>query len=120
MAETLLVEFGMGSSLRRGDYTQAAERALRDALWHNSINLAELFGFDKADMQITLDVGVQEPDAVDIEVLKSVFPYGSVRVNVTKGGLDVARPLGQEGAGHPTVMANVALRVGFDMERRNG
>ena len=30
MAETLLVEFGMGSSLRRGDYTQAAERAVRN------------------------------------------------------------------------------------------
>ncbi|HBB84750.1 MAG TPA: hypothetical protein DC031_16120, partial [Sulfitobacter sp.] len=41
----LMVEFGMGSSLRRADYTQAAKRAVQDALWHNSINLAELFGF---------------------------------------------------------------------------
>lgn len=120
MAETLLVEFGMGSSLRRGDYTQAAERAVRDALWHNSINLAELFGFDKSEMAITLDVGVQEPDKVDVDVLKAVFPYGKVTVNVTKGGLDVPRPDGQEGAGHPTVMANVALRVAFDMERADG
>ncbi len=120
MAETLLVEFGMGSSLRRGDYTQAAERAVRDALWHNSINLAELFGFEKTDMRITLDVGVQEPDKVDVEALCAVFPYGNVTVNVVKGGLDVQRPVGQEGAGHPTVMANVALRVGFDMERADG
>jgi len=120
MVETLLIEFGMGSSLRRGDYTQAAERAVRDALWHNSINLAELFGFEKTDMQITLDVGVQKPDAVDIDVLKAVFPYGNVTVNVTKGGLDVPRPKGQEGAGHPTVMANVALRVGFNMECTDG
>ncbi|KIN61380.1 fam domain-containing protein [Sulfitobacter noctilucae] len=120
MAETLLVEFGMGSSLRRGDYTQAAERAVRDALWHNSINLAELFGFDKKDMQITLDIGVQEPDQVDVEVLKSVFPYGHVTVRVSKGGLDVPRPMGQEGDGHPTIMANVALSVGFDMERADG
>ncbi len=120
MTETLLVEFGMGSSLRRGDYTQAAERAVRDALWHNSINLAELFGFDKTDMQIRLDVGVQKPEAVDVEVLRAVFPYGNVTVNVTRGGLDVARPVGQEGGGHPTVMANVALSVGFDMERADG
>ena len=49
----LLTEFGMGSSLRRQDYTEAAVRAVRDALWHNSINLAELFGKDKAEMQIT-------------------------------------------------------------------
>jgi len=119
MAETLLVEFGMGSSLRRGDYTQAAERAVRDALWHNSINLAEWFGFDKSDMQITLDVGVQKPDEVNIDTLKAVFPYGNVTVNVTKGGLDVPRPVGQEGDGFPTIMANVALSVGFDMERTN-
>ena len=114
MAETLLVEFGMGTSLRRGDYTQAAERALKDALWHNSINLAELFGFDKADMRITLDVGVQRPDLVDTDVLRAVFPYGQVTVNVVEGGLDVPRP---DGDGHPTVMANVALSVGFEMER---
>ena len=120
MAETLLVEFGMGSSLRRGDYTQAAVRAVRDALWHNSINLAELFGFDKSAMRITLDVGVQKPEAVDIEALRAVFPYGVVTVTVVKGGLDVPRPAGQEGAGHPTVMANVALSVSFDMERADG
>ena len=62
----------MGTSLRRGDYTQAAERAVRDALWHNSINLAELFGFEKTDMQIRLDVGVQQPDKVDVDVLRAV------------------------------------------------
>jgi uncharacterized protein (TIGR02058 family) len=117
MPETLMVEFGMGSSLRRGDYTQAAERAVRDALWHNSINLAELFGFEKEDMIITLDVGVQRPEAVDVEALRAVFPYGQVTVNVMKGGLDVPRPAGQEGSGQPTVMANVALSVGFNMER---
>ncbi len=112
--KTLMVEFGMGSSLRRGDYTQAAERAVRDALWHNSINLAELFGFDKSAMKITLDVGVQQPDAVDVRVLSAVFPYGDVTVNVQRGGLDVPRP---EGDGNPTVMANVALSIAFDMER---
>ena len=118
--QTLLVEFGMGTSLRRGDYTQAAKRAVQDALWHNSINLAELFGFDKTDMQICLDVGVQQPDQVDAQALRAVFPYGNVTVNVAKGGLDVPRPAGQEGAGNPTVMANVALSVSFDMERADG
>ncbi|MBW4960579.1 Lin0512 family protein [Sulfitobacter sp. CW3] len=112
--QSLMVEFGMGSSLRRGDYTQAAERAVRDALWHNSINLAELFGFDKSAMKIRLDVGVQQPDQVDANVLRAVFPYGYVTVNVQCGGLDVPRP---DGDGNPTIMANVALSVSFDMER---
>ena len=117
MADPLLIEFGMGTSLRRGDYTQAAERAVRDALWHNSINLSELFGFDKKDMEITLYVAVQEPERVDVEVLRGVFPYGKVTVDVVKGGLDVPRP---DGDGLPTVMANVALSVGFAMERADG
>lgn len=113
----LLTEFGMGTSLRRGDYTEAACRAARDALWHNSINLAELFGFAKEDMQIHVDVGVQKPEAVDTDKVTAEFPYGQVSVHVTRGGLDIPRP---EGTGNPTVMANVALSVSFAMERSNG
>ena len=116
MAQRLLTEFGMGTSLRRGDYTQAAKRAIEDALWHNSINLAELFGFEKTDMLIHVDIGVQNPDAVDISTLKAVFPYGHPTIVVQTGGLDIPRPAGQEGAGHPTIIANAALSVSFDME----
>ena len=108
----LLTEFGMGTSLRRQDYTQAAKRAVEDALWHNSINLAELLGRDKSEMIITLDVAVQSPDAVDKSVLAEVFPYGQVSINVAKGGLDVPRADG----GLPTVIANVAISVAFEME----
>lgn len=109
-----LVEFGMGTSLRRGDYTQAAVRGVKDALWHNSINLAELFGFDKTDMRITVDIGVQKPDQVDVAEVAAVFPYGQAVVQVHHGGLDIDRP---EGTGNPTIMANVALSVGFEMEK---
>jgi len=108
----LLTEFGMGSSLRRQDYTEAAVRAVRDALWHNSINLAELFGKDKAEMQITVEVGVQDPDAVEASKVAEIFPYGQVEVIARKGGLDVPRTDG----GKPTVIANVALSVALDLE----
>ena len=108
----LLTEFGMGSSLRRQDYTEAAIRAVKDALWHNSINLAELFGRQKEDMQITVDIGVQQPDQVDVAKVAAVFPYGQVTVRPVKGGLDVPRP---EGSGNPTVMANVAISVALDL-----
>lgn len=109
----LLTEFGMGTSLRRQDYTEAATRAVKDALWHNSINLAELFGKDKSEMLITVGVGVAQPELVDSDAVKAVFPYGQVSVNVTRGGLDVPRP---EGDGNPTVMANVAISVALDVE----
>lgn len=112
MAKTrVLVQFGMGSSLRREDYTEAARRALRDALWHNSVNVAELFGFPKEAMLIDAEIGVQDPAAVDPEALKTVFPYGQAAVRVTHGGLDIEKP-----GGGKTVIANAAIIVSFGME----
>lgn len=108
----VLTEFGMGSSLRRQDYTEAARRAIKDALWRNSINMAELFGLPKEAMLIDVEVAVQNPDQVDCEALKSVFPYGQISITASHGGLDVPRP-----DGLPTVMANAAISVSFDMER---
>lgn len=110
MATRLLTEFGMGTSLRHQDYTQAARRALQDALWHNSINLAELYGQPKEAMQITVEIGVQQPDAVDTGALHDIFPYGQIAFSVVKGGLDVPRP-----DGLPTVIANVALSVALEL-----
>jgi uncharacterized protein (TIGR02058 family) len=112
MKKRMLTEMGMGTSLRRQDYTEAAVRAVRDALWHNSINLAELFGRDKAEMLIDLEIGVQQPDRVDTAALAAVFPYGQISVSVVKGGLDVPRLDG----GKPTVIANAAISVSFEME----
>lgn len=112
MAKTrLLVEFGMGSSLRREDYTEAAARAIRDALWHNSVNMAELFGFEKTDMIVDVEIAVQQPDRVDVSTLADDFPYGNISFVVKHGGLDVEKPLGGK-----TVIANVAIAVSFNME----
>ncbi len=108
----VLTEFGMGTSLRRQDYTEAARRGLQDALWHNSINMAELFGFPKEAMLIDVEIGVQQPDLVDTGRLTDIFPYGQVSISVGHGGLDIPRPDGK-----PTVIANVAINVAFEMER---
>ena len=113
MAKTrVLVEFGMGTSLRRADYTQAAARAIKDALWHNSINMAELFGFPKEAVIIDAEIGVQQPDQVDVQELLAIFPYGQPSIAVNHGGLDVEKPGGQG----QTVIANAAVIVSFDME----
>jgi len=113
MAKTrVLVEFGMGTSLRREDYTQAAIRAIKDALWHNSVNMAELFDFPKEAMIIDAEIGVQRPEQVDVEALKSIFPYGQPNVTVVQGGLDIDKPH-TDGR---TVIANAAIVVSFEME----
>ena len=101
----------MGTSLRRRDYTKAAVRAVEDALWHNSINLAELLGREKTEMLIDVEIGVQKPDDVDVARVAAVFPYGQVSVVAVAGGLDVPRP-----DGNPTVITNAAISVSFEME----
>ncbi|UWQ91413.1 Lin0512 family protein [Rhodobacteraceae bacterium M382] len=113
MAKTrVLVEFGMGTSLRREDYTQAADRAIRDALWHNSVNMAELFDFPKEAMIIDAEIGVQQPDKVDVTALMKIFPYGTPTITVRKGGLNVEKHH-TDGC---TVIANAAIVVSFDLE----
>lgn len=106
-------EFGMGTSLRRMDYTQAGVRALKDALWHNSLNMAEAFGFPKSEMIVDISIAVQKPDNVDIDAIKAVLPYGKGSVTVVKGGLDVPKP----NADTHTVIAHASVLVSFDMER---
>ena len=111
MPETrLLTEFGIGTSLRRQDYTQAALRAVRDALWRNSINLAELFGAPKEAMILDVEIGVARPEMVDCAQIEAAFPYGQPRVVVVQGGLDVPRP-----SGPPNVMALAAISVSLDL-----
>ena len=114
MAKTrVAMEFGMGTSLRQADYTKAAVRALSDALWHNSLGMAEAFGFTKEDMIVDIEIGVQHPEKVDKDAVKNVLPYGRGAVTVVKGGLDIPKP---SGAG-TTIIANAAVVVSFDMER---
>jgi uncharacterized protein (TIGR02058 family) len=108
----VLTEFGMGTSLRRQDYTSAARKALQDALWRNSINMAELFGQPKEAMVIDVEIAVQHPEKVDTAALHDVFPYGQVSIACVHGGLDVPRP-----DGTPTVIANAAISVSFWMEQ---
>ena len=107
----LLIEFGLGTSLRRQDYNAAARRAIEDALWRNSINLAELFGQPKEAMLIDVEIATQQPDRVDCTALADVFPYGQVTVTAAHGGLDIPRP-----DGNPTVMVNAAISVSLDLE----
>jgi len=116
MAKTrMVVQFGLGTSIRSRNYTDAAARAIRDALWHNSLNLATAFDFPRDSMLIDVEVGVQEPQAVDVDTLLEVFPYGQPTVRVVRGGLDVSKP---DGSGL-TVMANAAVIVSFDLERNH-
>ena len=106
------MELGMGSSLRQQDYTKAGVRAVENALWHNSLSMADAFGFPKEAMMIDVDIAAQNPDAVDRAAIAKIFPYGQVTVTASHGGLDIPKPDGN-GA---TIIAHAAIVVSFDME----
>ena len=112
----IILEMGTGNDLYGEDYTKAACRAVEDALWHNSLGLAEAFGFEKTDMLIEVEIGVQRPDKVDVGQVAAIFPYGNTSVKVVEGGLDIAKP---DGKGR-TIIANAAVVVYFDMEATPG
>lgn len=118
------MELGMGTSLRRQDYTKAAVRALQDALWHNSLTMADAFGFSREDMIVEVDIAVQQPALVDIDAVKAVLPYGQPHIRVVHGGLDIAKPA-NHGEKPPTdadrtVIAQAAVNVYFDIEPADG
>ena len=52
----MVVEMGMGTDLQGGDYTKAAVRALRDALWHNSLTVAPAFGLPREAMKVEVNI----------------------------------------------------------------
>lgn len=108
----LVMEMGMGVDIRGGDYTKAAIRALKDALWHNSLSVVPALGYPIEQMQVDIEIGVAEPDLVDKTRVAEVLPYGQASVNVVKGGLDV-----REDDRH-TIVANAAAVVYLDIESR--
>ena len=109
----IALELGQGTSIRSMDYTAAAVRAVKDALWRNSLSAADAFGFDRSAMLVDVEIGVQNPDAVDVSQVAAVFPYGVVTVLPKLGGLDVPK----HGKSGHLVVAVAAVSVHFDMEQ---
>ena len=107
----VVLEIGMGTDIRGADYTKAAVRALRDALWHNSFSAAAALGLDVDDMQVEVNIGVPKPDRVDTDAVLAVLPHGTGTVNVVEGGLEIPD---QAGDGF-TVIASAAAVVRLDL-----
>ena len=107
----VIVELGMGTDLTGADYTKAAIRALKDALWHNSLSIAPALGLSPHDMQVRVLIGVPKPDQVDKAAVAAVLPYGKASIELVEGGLEI---MNDEGT-NLTVMANAAASVWLDI-----
>jgi uncharacterized protein (TIGR02058 family) len=107
----MMIEFGMGTDIRGSDYTKAAVRALRDALWHNSLNVAAALGKDTDSMQVEVLIGVPKPEKVDKAAVLEVLPHGTGTVQVMQGGLEIVNDAGTGS----TILANAAAIVRLDV-----
>src|SRR4051812_7566964 len=105
------VEIGMGTDIRGADYTKAAVRALRDALWHNSLNVAAALGKSTDSMFVEVHIGVPRPERVDKAEVLAVLPHGSGTVIVVEGGLEIFN----DERTSSTVIANAAAIVRLDI-----
>ena len=111
-ARRVILELGTGNDLHGGDYTKAALRAVQDALHHSSLTMIRSLGVDsKTQMFVDVTIGVQKPDKVDIEKVRTSLPHGIVTVKAVKGGLDVPDEEGKDLA----VIASAAVAVRLEL-----
>jgi uncharacterized protein (TIGR02058 family) len=107
----VMVEIGMGTDIRGPDYTKAAVRALRDALWHNGLSVANALGKPTDSMVVDVHIGVPKPELVNKEEILAVLPHGTGTVTVVQGGLEIPNDAGTGS----TLIANCAAVVKLDL-----
>ncbi|KAJ4982019.1 hypothetical protein NE237_032856 [Protea cynaroides] len=118
----LFVEMGVGYDQHGQDITAAAMRACKDAISSNSIpafrrgNIPGV-SFDQMKLQIKLGVPGSLQQFLDIERVKSVFPYGTiVNVDIVDGGLICSSGVCVEEMGDKNddcYIVNAAVYVGY-------
>ena len=101
---------GMGTDIRGKDYTKAACRALKDALWHNSLGIADIMGVDVDSMWVEVRIGIPQPEKVNVKEVLSILPHGTGQVSCVKGGLEIENTNRDD----VTIIANAAAIVYLD------
>jgi uncharacterized protein (TIGR02058 family) len=107
----VILELGSGNDLHGSDYTKAALRAVQDALHHSSLSFIRSLKIDRAKLDVEVTIGVQRPERVDLEKVKSSLPVGNVTVRAVKGGLDVPDPENND----PATIASAAIAVRIEV-----
>jgi uncharacterized protein (TIGR02058 family) len=107
----VILELGSGNDLHGSDYTKAALRAVQDALHHSSLSFVRSLHIDRTRLDVEVTIGVQRPEQVDLDKVKSSLPVGNVTVKAVKGGLDVPDPENND----PAVIASAAIAVRVDL-----
>jgi uncharacterized protein (TIGR02058 family) len=100
----------MGVDVHGLDYTNAAKRAVFDAIHHSSLGFPRLVGKTADDMRVEVTIGVPKPEAVDRQAVLETLPHGGGTINVVQGGLQVIYPGTDDGP----LIASAILVVSLD------
>ncbi|KAG6754945.1 hypothetical protein POTOM_040750 [Populus tomentosa] len=118
----LFVEMGVGYDQHGQDITAAAMRACRDAISSNSIpafRRGSIPGVTFGQMKLQIKLGVPHSlqQSLDVERVKSVFPYGEiVKFEVVDGGMICSSGVYVEEMGDKNedcYIVNAAVYVGY-------
>lgn len=119
-SRVLFVETGVGCDQHGQNVTKAAVRAARQAIEFNSIPcIAEIVpgGYDNMLLRIDVAAPASYHDALDLEQIKKVFPYGNViGVRIQNGGAIFKSGIAIEAMGDTSedmVIVNVGVTVGY-------
>ena len=108
-----ILELGMGIDLHGHNYTEAARRAVWNAVHQSSLMFLSHLGPNAAsEMVVEVTIGIPQPDQVDEATVLAVLPHGKGVLKVVQGGLEIE---GREGSGDRTIMANAAVIAKVDM-----
>ncbi|XP_050368469.1 uncharacterized protein LOC126786632 [Argentina anserina] len=118
----LFVEMGVGYDQHGQDVTSAAMRACRDAITSNSIpafRRGSIPGVTSGEMKLQIKLGVPHilQQSLDVEKVKTVFPYGKIlNVEVVDGGLICSSGVVVEDMGDKNddcYIVNAAVYIGY-------
>lgn len=119
MNKVFFIELGMGADLHGQSVTKAAERAVHNAMYHNSLpGIRELLpDGDPHRMKVRVRLAVpRAAESLDEERIRALIPYGEVTVEVVPGGMITSSGVVVPEKGDRSdeiVIVNAAVEVGI-------
>lgn len=115
-----IVEIGMGIDQHGQDSTNAAQKAVKDAISRSCLcGLLEIAKLSEANrMFVEVLVACPNPGTVNEEKVLQAIPFGQKQVKVIEGGM-VAKSIYQPELGdtsNEVFVANAAVTVSVDMD----
>jgi uncharacterized protein (TIGR02058 family) len=86
-----IIEMGMGIDIHGEDFTEAACRAVKDAISRSCLcGLVEILGIESLDqLEVDILIASPKPDKVDVDKVMSIVPIGIKKIQSVMGGMMV-------------------------------